>query len=191
MQTHQDNNGNKYSPHQITGTNHKSRFEVAYKKTAKWEGGYVDDPKDMGGETYAGISRKYHPNWSGWHIVDKYTLKYNQKIDSRELEEMIMQFYYNNFWLPIAGDYIEKQEVANAVYDWHVNSGKSAIKAIQRLLKVKDDGIVGEKTIEALNSTTAQEINNEREYFLKDIVRRKPEQKRFLKGWLNRVKDFY
>ena len=48
-------------------------FTKAYALTAAYEGGYVDDPEDAGGETYRGISRRYHPSWQGWQIID--TLK--------------------------------------------------------------------------------------------------------------------
>ena len=47
-------------------------YKEAIKKTLKYEGGYVNDKDDRGGETYRGVSRRYHPNWSGWKIVDEY-----------------------------------------------------------------------------------------------------------------------
>ena len=34
-----------------------------------WEGGYVDDPKDPGGETNYGISRRCHPNLDIAHLT--------------------------------------------------------------------------------------------------------------------------
>ncbi|HBF18469.1 MAG TPA: hypothetical protein DDW81_00145 [Cryomorphaceae bacterium] len=46
-------------------------FEWAYRHTSNKEGGYVNDPSDYGRETYRGISRRWHPYWEGWKIVDE------------------------------------------------------------------------------------------------------------------------
>lgn len=35
----------------------------------KKEGRYSNNPSDQGGETYCGISRKFHPGWVGWPTV--------------------------------------------------------------------------------------------------------------------------
>ena len=48
-----------------------NRFKAIDGFTRKWEGGFVNDPKDPGGMTMAGISRKTFPNWIGWKEVDK------------------------------------------------------------------------------------------------------------------------
>ena len=39
-----------------------AHFERAIDKTLAWEGGYVNDPKDPGGETKYGISKRAHPD---------------------------------------------------------------------------------------------------------------------------------
>jgi len=49
-----------------------AEFNIALQKTLAHEGGYSNDPNDMGGETYKGISRASHSVWKGWAIVDKY-----------------------------------------------------------------------------------------------------------------------
>jgi type VI secretion system secreted protein VgrG len=38
-------------------------FLKAFNTTMTFEGGYANDPDDAGGETYMGISRRYHPDW--------------------------------------------------------------------------------------------------------------------------------
>lgn len=168
-----------------------AEFKTSYDKTAKWEGGYVNNPKDRGGETYFGVSRKYHPNWKGWAIVDKYKpLKHNQKIDSLELRSEVKVFYYHNFWQPIQGDFIEKQHIADIIYDWHVNSGKSGLKSLQKAIGVKADGIIGSNTLKAINNTSLCTILEARESFYKSIVKKDPTQEVFLQGWLNRLNDF-
>ena len=47
-------------------------FRTAYYLTMGHEGGYNNDPDDVGGETYKGIARNYHASWEGWKIVDMY-----------------------------------------------------------------------------------------------------------------------
>ena len=42
-----------------------ANFEEAYKRTCKFEGGWVNKDGDSGKETYKGISRVANPNWSG------------------------------------------------------------------------------------------------------------------------------
>lgn len=168
-----------------------AEFLNAYKRTSKHEGGYADHPNDRGGETYMGISRKYHPKWKGWAILDKYKpLKRNQKIKDDNLESEVKQFYYYNFWLPMAGDYLEHQTVADFIYDWHVNSGKSGLKAVQRALGLKDDGVIGSVSIKAINKAKIEDLKAARVKFFQSIVNKDPSQKVFLKGWLNRVDDY-
>ncbi len=77
---------------------------------------------------------------------------------------------------------------------WVYNSGEPGIKIPQRILGVKDDGIVGPVTIRAVNDTDPQklfsEILNARKRYYNDLVIQKPSQKKFLNGWMNRLKKF-
>lgn len=101
-----------------------SDFQTAYQLTAINEGGYSNDPTDSGGETYAGISRKNFPHWTGWATVDKYKpMKQGQYIEDHGLKGLVMMFYEVNFWKPIKGYALESQELANYLYDTAVNMG--------------------------------------------------------------------
>ena len=46
-------------------------FKKALEHTLKREGCYANHGKDRGKETYKGISRKYHPKWPGWELIDE------------------------------------------------------------------------------------------------------------------------
>jgi hypothetical protein len=46
-------------------------FSAALSLTLAKEGGYVNNKKVRGGETYCGINRKSHRRWEGWKIIDK------------------------------------------------------------------------------------------------------------------------
>ena len=66
---------------------------------------------------------------------------------------------------------------------------------MQRILKVPVDGIVGKKTIEAINNYPNQrmlfgKILTERLSFVNKIVKNNPSQKKFLNGWKNRIVAF-
>ena len=131
-------------------------FTKAYAKTSKNEGGYAHVKGDTGGETYAGISRRWHPNWAGWKVVDKHKpLKYNQHIDDADLSVAVWSFYKTMFWDAIGGDRIDAQLVAERLYDFGVNAGQSkSIKQIQAILGIPETGKPDAATLEAINNPT-------------------------------------
>jgi lysozyme family protein len=83
-------------------------FEDVYKKTEKFEGGYADDPLDKGGETFRGISRRSHPGWEGWPLIDAAKAKVGRTakaIDGyfekdQEMAAMVERFYRATYWRP-------------------------------------------------------------------------------------------
>ena len=97
------------------------------------------------------------------------------------------------FWDRWQADKIKSQKLANILVDWVWGSGVYGIKIPQRILGVKEDGIVGNKTLEALNAQDPdklfQVIYEARKKYLNDITISRPANKRFLRGWLNRLED--
>jgi len=81
----------------------------------------------------------------------------------------------------------------NILVDWVWASGVYGIKIPQRMLGVQQDGIVGPKTIEALNKEIPYifwlSLVEERKDFVDNIVKNNPSQIRFKQGWLNRIND--
>lgn len=107
-------------------------FQIAYKRTNIAEGFYSNDPKDSGGETLYGISRKRGaPFPEFWKIVDSYKAKpnfpNNMKAD-RQLIIMKEGWYKKNYWNPIRGDELRSQNIANQLYDISVNKGAGMAK---------------------------------------------------------------
>lgn len=129
-------------------------FKPAFQKTAGHEGGYANDPDDTGKETYAGISRKWHPHWGGWAIVDAYKpLRHNQRINNPKLEAAIEQFYKEKYWDVLNADEIEDQAIAERLFDFGVNAGYSrSIRQIQSALGIPVTGKPDETTIDAINN---------------------------------------
>ena len=132
-----------------------ANFSIAYKRTKPFEGGYANNPADRGGETYKGIARNFHKNWSGWKVVDAYKKQagFPKNMDKDlSLEKSVESFYKANFWNAIKGDQIRSQKIANNYYDMAVNAGVAgATKIMQRTLKLKQDGKVTQSLIDEIN----------------------------------------
>lgn len=172
-----------------------SDFKTALKIALSHEGGYAIIVGDTGGETYQGISRKNWPAWRGWPIIDKAKpLKHNQILKDKRLKDLVEVFYYEHFWKPIQADRISSQQVANFLLDFYINSGYHAVKTTQRLVAAREDGVMGPKTLAAINAAEPGELLSglkaARLSFLKGIVARNPSQEKFLNGWQNRVNAF-
>lgn len=162
-------------------------------KILKWEGGskYTNDPLDLGGPTKYGITLEtwrhvgYDKNGDG--VINREDIKLLTEKDF----QLVLK---KNFWDKWKADQIENQSMANLVVDWLWNSGKWGVIYPQRALGLKADGIVGAKTIAALNEGNKEEtfkkIWHARQDFYLNIVKKNPSQKRFLKGWLSRLNDF-
>jgi lysozyme family protein len=189
-------------------------FDIAYGETEIREGGYVNDPVDRGGETHRGVARRFHPDWEGWKIVDKYKKDFPEDFTRRinedqKLIELSKALYRKNYWEPIRGDDIPNQHVANKVFDTGVNQGvATSVRYLQDGLNllnrneknypdIEVDGKFGDQTIKTLNALLDLE-DGQPDYLLKvlnvlqaafyiDIMRRNPSQQRFARGWLNRV----
>lgn len=184
-----------------------ANFKIAEKETGRFEGLYANNPADNGGETYAGIARKFWPKWDGWLAIDKIKKLYgiSAKIinsyasKNAELSESISDFYKSNFWDSLKLDAVTDQQLANSVYDFGVNSGTDrAAKTLQNaandtgLVTLVVDGKIGAKTIAAINALNPLNLhtnyNRRRTMFYNSIA--KGSQAQFLKSWLSRVKPY-
>lgn len=153
-----------------------------------FEGGYVNDPKDRGGATNRGVTiatwkaQGYDKDCDG--DIDVSDLKLITEKDATNIMR-------KNFWDRWHGDEIADQSIANILVDWLWGSGKSAITIPQMMLGVKADGIVGPKTIAALNAkngrTFFEALRKRRLQFIDRIVKNNTSQVRFKKGWYRRV----
>lgn len=157
----------------------------------KWEGGFVNDPVDRGGATNKGVTI------ATWRQVG-YDKDGDGDIDVDDLrlltqDDAVKRVLKPHYWDRWRGDEIRSQSVANILVDWVWGSGAHGIKIPQRVLGVAQDGIVGPKTLAALNAQDPRvffgKIKAERETFFRRIVAGNPSQNRFLKGWLNRLND--
>ena len=132
-------------------------FKKALKRTARYEGGYVDDPQDLGGETYKGISRKANPTWSGWEIIDAHKKKspsgFKKLLDAdKDLQLSVDKLYMSNYWAQVRGCDINSQALAEEIFDMAVNACVSrAIKFAQKMVGFEESGIMTSLLIDKLN----------------------------------------
>ncbi len=127
------------------------------------EGGYVNNKNDLGGPTNKGITQTTYNSYrrsKGLSTVDV------KNITQQEVEDI----YYNNYYKASGADQIDNPRLALYVFDTAVLHGVYGAKQILN----KSGG----------NLEKFEQLR--REHYYKQ-VEKKPNQKEFLQGWLNRV----
>jgi lysozyme family protein len=187
-----------------------AKFEIAYDITMGHEGGYANNFKDTGGETFGGVARNFNPNWKGWAIVDqikKYTPRDNYDkvmFANVELMGLVRSLYKTNYWDVNKLDYVVNQAIANELFDTAINMGVGvASRFLQRALNVTNknqqlypdvliDGIVGPTTLSILNNHPNPQrlfkwLNIMQGARYLEIMEKAPAQEIFADSWLSRV----
>lgn len=169
-----------------------AKFEAFAGKVLQLEGGYVNHPLDKGGPTKYGVIlsvwREHGHDKDGDGDIDAEDIKQLTEEDAKFIAKKV-------FWDYFRADFILNQSVAEFIVDWGYNSGRTTVaKIVQRLLKLVQDGVVGIQTLTAINVAAQEQFFNilkaERRAFLDNIIARRPDQKVFYKGWMNRVNSF-
>ena len=192
-----------------------ANFKLAYEKTMGHEGGYAKDPHDVGGETYKGIARNFHPRWEGWGVIDAAKSGPRNFPDCLTLpeydelnNEIVPQFYKEKYWDVFWGDGMKSQLIADELFDTGVNMGtQRAILFLQRSLNILihrkgvvtvdiliEDGIFGNNTFTALNNMDERYtkvlfnlLNLMQGNHYMNYIQKDYRQAKFLVGWLKRV----
>ncbi len=146
-------------------------FTQVFDRVIGHEGGYVNDPKDPGGETKWGISKRSYPH------LDIANL-------SREGAKTI---YFEDFWQPVAMT-CPDGSVRFQLFDAAFNHGFSnATRFLQRAVGTADDGHWGKLSVQAYHAMSENDILLR---FLAHRVRfftKLSTFSRFGKGWMNRI----
>lgn len=155
----------------------------------KWEGGFANDPDDRGGATMAGVTIGTYREYRKKKGLPEPAVDDLKKISEAEWTDILKTLYWDRW----KADQIASQPVANILVDWVWASGTWGIKIPQRILGVAQDGIVGPKTIAALNARPARELFEEvkaaRVQYIDDICKKTPANEKFRRGWINRLND--
>lgn len=165
-----------------------AKIDTLWPFILSWEGGFANVAGDLGGAT------KYGVTISTWK-AQGYDKDGDGDIDVDDLKKITpddaKMICRRNFWNRWKADEINDQSLANMLVDWVWASGKYGITIPQQMLGVKADGIVGPKTIAALNRQNPKEFFNKlfqrRKKYLNDICVSRPANSKFLKGWLRRL----
>ena len=150
-------------------------FNEIIEQVLEHEGGYVNDPKDLGGETKYGITKRFYPELN---------------IKERTIEKS-KQIYKQDYWDKNKVESLP-QNLWHIYFDMCVNMGKrTAVKVLQRAAvnKGKDievDGGLGPMTIGALKGVELDRVRAFRVKYYVDIITSKPEQEKFYLGWFRR-----
>lgn len=157
-------------------------------KLLRLEGGYVNDKKDKGGATMRGVTLN---TFRAYYGADK-TAADLKAITTAQWTHI----FKCGYWDKMKADGIRSQSVAELLVDFAYNSGvTTASRHIQALVGTKTDGIIGAKTISAINANTPrvlfQRLQRDRLQYVESIVKANPSQRKFLQGWRNRINSFH
>ena len=153
-------------------------FEDIIVKVLHHEGGYVNDPKDPGGETNFGIAKRSHPD-----------------VDIKNLtEDKAKSIYKEHYWDKNKVEELPYQ-LRHIYFDMCVNQGKGrAVKILQQAANAKGaslkvDGGLGPKTLAAIEDSNVelQRVRSYRVKYYADLVTRKPDLEKFYYGWFKRA----
>jgi len=150
------------------------------------EGGeaITDDASDFGGRTRYGISERAHPE--AWR-------------NGPPSKEQAKKIYTRTYLLPFAPlvNIGIDERVREALIDDAVLSGpKTAIRSLQNVLGVPADGVIGPRTLEAALKANIEghwlltRLVQDRALRLARLVQQRPNQLRYLVGWLSRCLSF-
>lgn len=145
------------------------------------EGGYVNHRDDPGGATNMGVIQRTYDAWRDRKELQRQSVRNITK-------EEVVAIYKDQFWDKIWGD-ILPNGLDYAMYDFAINSGPvRAIKFIQRILGVAEDGVMGNVTYGAIRS------KNDVEQLIIDLcfarwnwLKRLRHWNTFGRGWTRRV----
>lgn len=146
-------------------------FDTAFERLIGHEGGYVNHPSDPGGETRYGISKRSYPG----EDIAGMTLARAKEI------------YRRDFWGPAGCDAVPPG-IRFDLFDFAVNSGtRTAIRALQRCVGAHPDGVIGPKTLQAINDANPHilraRLNGERLEFMASLST----WPAFGRGWARRI----
>lgn len=143
---------------------------------------------DKGGPTCCGVTLQTYKAYCKAHGKPAPDIAMLGCIGYREWLDILK----GGAWDRWQADRIESQSVAEMLADWSWTSG-GAVQAAQGVLGVRQDGIVGPKTLAAINSRSPlplwASLKQRRLLYYQRIVELNPSQRKFLRGWTNRVND--
>lgn len=153
----------------------------------KWEGGFINDPDDLGGATNKGITIGTFGDYRKRKGLPAPTVLDLKNLSDKDWYEIFKTLYWDRW----KADEIKSQSVADILVDWVWASGVRGILRTQIILGVASDGIVGVNTIAAVNASDPEKLFNaikaDRAKFIDEICKARPKNEKYRRGWMNRI----
>lgn len=165
------------------------------------EGGLSSDAR--GGATNYGISLRFLQVYTKLDKAEfkRFDIDNDDDIDAVDIKNLktddAKYLYSTAFWKKYNCGFIKDQTLATKFFDLCVNmGGMQAGKCLQRAVRavtgltLKEDGIIGLKTLEAVNNANPKELlaalKSEAAGFYRVLIKIDPSLNQYLNGWLNR-----
>lgn len=158
-------------------------FHDQIDSTLAFEGGYVSDPNDPGGETNFGISKAAYPDLDIAHLT----------------RDEAVAIYYRDYWTKPGWGHLDPL-IGAKCFDMGVNMGtRMATRLLQRACNILNaqpqlaiDGILGERTqwaeLQIPPPVLLAELRLQAETHYRSIVELHPPLAKYLEGWLRRAR---
>lgn len=151
--------------------------------------GWSNHPLDRGGPTMCGVTLNTYKTYNKAKGLPNPTVAELKALTYDEWKGCLKMY-----WDYCKADKIENQSIANLVVDWYWGSGKAGIKLMQKAIGVYADGVIGRKTLAALNKEDTQStfdaIYAARAYHFHRVALNY-NLNIFLNGWLARLADLH
>lgn len=177
------------------------KFEDSFERLMAKEGrGRSAHKADRGGDTFAGISRRWYPKWLGWVLVDA-----GLDGTNAELWDAVRTFYRVEYWDRLRCDELP-DAIADELFEQAVNIGthqtivhlQIGLNVLNRGGKVypnlKADGRIGPATMAAVEALDTRDervlynaVNHLQAGYYIDIAQDDESQEDFIRGWLERA----
>ena len=159
----------------------KSNYEKCLETILHHEGGYVNHPKDPGGETNLGVTKRVYQEHGG----------------TKDMKDLLVEdvapIYKKGYWDKMKGDDLPGG-LDLCVFDFGVNAGPGrAAKYLQTMIGTVADGGIGPNTLGALSryldeeglKTSIENYQNARQEYYEGLSTFDT----FGRGWTRRVEE--
>ena len=158
-----------------------SNFEKCLEIILHHEGGYVNHPKDPGGETNLGVTKRVYEEWGGTKDMKDLTV------------EDVAPIYKKGYWDKMKGDDLPGG-LDLCVFDFGVNAGPGrSAKYLQTMIGTVADGGIGPNTLAKVAEyvdahgieSTIENFQGERQKYYESLSTFST----FGRGWTRRVEE--
>jgi lysozyme family protein len=154
-------------------------FRDCLELVLKHEGGFVNHPKDPGGMTNLGVTKKVWEEWIG-HEVDEKAMR-------ALTPAIVAPMYEMKYWRT---SYCEKlpRGLDLLVFSMAVNAGSGrSVKLLQDAIGVVADGVIGPRTMARINEANVETLIDKFSEARRQFYRGLKTFPVFGKGWLSRT----